>query len=402
MAFNWEKGLLGAGLGALSGYDYMLKSKMKEEYETKMEEARAQRAENMQIQAEKRQQAWAVHPDNPARQDRLQDVKFREDDLNYRKQHDDRTLSLQEQEMKARAADRAAANADRDEARALRLQEYNERKAERAGAVDRAVEQAEKLARLNNKLQNEFVAEEAKKIYDNTYKMTPGTEEEKKQAAELTQAAFVWSGEKNVEGFRSVMTAQKKEYNNDLIEISKGPYNKQVEAIREMPKSEAITSANEILAASGKKEQVQSEAEAKMLLRDVAKNDALQAGMQMLGPPPGVGAGGALKGPGASTTTPPPPPAAESLALKQEVKDELIYRFAITKPTESDRKYLEKIKETNPTAYKDFIKEATDISKSNVSRQRFLGRYNDRQRAGQTSARDAELLNMDEKYLLNR
>ena len=65
MGFNWEKGLLGAGVGALSGYDYMLKNKMKEEYETRMEEARSQRAENLQIQAEKRQQAYEKDPTNP-------------------------------------------------------------------------------------------------------------------------------------------------------------------------------------------------------------------------------------------------------------------------------------------------------------------------------------------------
>lgn len=78
MAFNWEKGLLGAGLGALSGYDYMLKSKMKEEYETRMEEARAQRQQNFEIQKEKRLQAYEKDPNSPQFQERQLRMKLAE------------------------------------------------------------------------------------------------------------------------------------------------------------------------------------------------------------------------------------------------------------------------------------------------------------------------------------
>lgn len=402
MGFNWERGALGFAGGALSGYDYMLKSKMKEEYETKMEEARAQRAENMQIQAEKRQQAWAVHPDNPNRKDRAEDVKYREDKFAYDKLHDERMLSIQEQEMKARAADRAAAAAERAEARSMRQQELAENRAWREGEPARALKQAEDLARLNMKLQDENVKKEADKIYDVTLKMAAGTEEEKKQQAELTRTAFVYSGEKNIEGFRQATAAQQKEYNNNLISVSKENYNKSVAAINELPKEEAISSANKILEAAGNKSQVSNEAQARALLKESAALESIQTGAKMLNTVSGGGPSGALKGPGASTTPPPKEDSTKTSVLKPDVKDELIYRFAITEPSDKDKQYLGELQKTNPAAYNSFIKEAADVKKSNLSRQRFLSRYNDRQRMGQTSARDAELLNMDEKYLLNR
>lgn len=128
MAFNWEKGLLGAGLGALSGYDYMLKSKMKEEYETKMEEARAQRAENMQIQAEKRQQAYEKDPTNPkyqllqqqiatsknddARAD--QQLQLSKEQFDFNKMNSDRQYGLEAARTAAsiKASNRSAAESD--------------------------------------------------------------------------------------------------------------------------------------------------------------------------------------------------------------------------------------------------------------------------------------------------